>query len=147
MVTMSMSWNMAFIVGSMIGGVFVDPHNSSFYSAGFFEKHPFLFPNLVPAAIGLLSLVITGLFVRETLVKDERLMIAQSRSFLGILKERKVVLTQAAYFMIAGAGTGFHEVFSLWVFAEQSDGGFALNPSSIGLIVMVSTLSVIPFQK
>ncbi|KAI9700854.1 MAG: hypothetical protein M1836_002224 [Candelina mexicana] len=62
-------WSIGTIIGPIIGGLFSNPSVSfpSFFSStGFFAKFPYLLPNLVCAAMLLISIIAGYLFLYET---------------------------------------------------------------------------------
>lgn len=57
-------WSIGTIIGPCIGGTFVDPHTSwpnAFPAGGLFERFPYLLPNLLCAALLLVSIVLSFL--------------------------------------------------------------------------------------
>lgn len=62
-------WAIGTIVGPCIGGTFADPHESfpeTFPVGSIFERFPYLLPNLVCAALLLISIVMGYLLLEET---------------------------------------------------------------------------------
>lgn len=67
-------WSVGTIIGPMIGGLFADPHESYphlFPAGSLFERFPYLLPNLICAALLLLS-VLLGYFLLEETHPDLR---------------------------------------------------------------------------
>jgi hypothetical protein len=62
-------WSVGTIIGPCIGGTFADPHTSwpnLFPSSGLFERFPYLLPNLLCAALLLMSIVLGFFLLEET---------------------------------------------------------------------------------
>ncbi|RDA91665.1 hypothetical protein CP533_0049 [Ophiocordyceps camponoti-saundersi (nom. inval.)] len=62
-------WSIGTIVGPCIGGTFADPHSSwpnAFPAGGLFERFPYLLPNLLCAALLLISIVLGFVLLEET---------------------------------------------------------------------------------
>lgn len=62
-------WSIGTIVGPVIGGTFADPHESlpgAFPVGSLFERFPYLLPNLLCAALLLVSMILGVFFLKET---------------------------------------------------------------------------------
>ncbi|KAL2148522.1 hypothetical protein VTH82DRAFT_2076 [Thermothelomyces myriococcoides] len=62
-------WSIGTIIGPMIGGIFADPHESYpnlFPKGSLFERFPYLLPNLICAAMLLVSIVLGYFLLEET---------------------------------------------------------------------------------
>ncbi|KAI5463270.1 major facilitator superfamily domain-containing protein [Mariannaea sp. PMI_226] len=62
-------WSVGTIIGPSIGGMFANPHESwpsMFPTGGLFDRFPYLLPNLVCAAMLLLSIVLGFILLEET---------------------------------------------------------------------------------
>ncbi|KAK2614049.1 hypothetical protein N8I77_000909 [Diaporthe amygdali] len=62
-------WSIGTIVGPCIGGTFSDPHQTwptMFPEGGLFDKFPYLLPNLICAALLLVSIVLGYILLEET---------------------------------------------------------------------------------
>ncbi|KAH6895422.1 major facilitator superfamily domain-containing protein [Thelonectria olida] len=62
-------WSVGTIIGPSIGGMFANPHESwprTFPTGGLFDRFPYLLPNLVCAAMLLLSIVLGFVLLEET---------------------------------------------------------------------------------
>ncbi|KAL2158927.1 hypothetical protein VTH06DRAFT_2957 [Thermothelomyces fergusii] len=62
-------WSIGTILGPMIGGLFADPHESHpdlFPKGSLFERFPYLLPNLICAAMLLVSIVLGYFLLEET---------------------------------------------------------------------------------
>ncbi|PHH76794.1 hypothetical protein CDD80_1206 [Ophiocordyceps camponoti-rufipedis] len=62
-------WSIGTILGPCIGGTFADPHSSwpqAFPAGGLFERFPYLLPNLLCAALLLISIVLGFVLLEET---------------------------------------------------------------------------------
>ena len=62
-------WSIGTIIGPAIGGTFVDPHESfpnAFPEGGVFHRFPYLLPNLICAALLLVSVVMGYFLLEET---------------------------------------------------------------------------------
>ncbi|KAG6015427.1 hypothetical protein E4U54_003503 [Claviceps lovelessii] len=62
-------WSVGTIIGPCIGGTFADPHQSwpnAFPKNGLFDRFPYLLPNLLCAALLLISIILGFLLLDET---------------------------------------------------------------------------------
>ncbi|KAK4041930.1 hypothetical protein C8A01DRAFT_34041 [Parachaetomium inaequale] len=62
-------WSIGTIIGPMIGGLFADPHESYphlFPTGSLFQRFPYLLPNLICAAMLLVSIVLGYFLLEET---------------------------------------------------------------------------------
>ncbi|KAK6340166.1 hypothetical protein TWF730_001934 [Orbilia blumenaviensis] len=66
-----LTWSIGSIAGPIIGGFLSEPsknHPTMFPPGGFFDRHPFVLPNIFTAAILFMAFIFGTLFLEETLV-------------------------------------------------------------------------------
>ncbi|KAH9005438.1 MFS general substrate transporter [Lactarius hatsudake] len=159
------AWSLGYVIGPLIGGILSRPQDRwpHIFSHPFWAHYPYFLPCVVAAAFSFLSLVITRLYLEETLNlrPSEELQLARPNSYvpqgdacdspdldmtpnesnkpppLRSVLTRPVVVTTANYAMLAllysVAGSYIPLVWSTPV----EYGGLNLNPASIGLWLSV----------
>ncbi|KAH8979284.1 MFS general substrate transporter [Lactarius akahatsu] len=159
------AWSLGYVIGPLIGGILSRPQDRwpHIFSHPFWADYPYFLPCLVAAAFACLSLVITRLYLEETLNSrpSEELQLARPNSSvpqgdacdspdlamtssesnkplpLRSVLTKPVVVTTANYAMLAllysVAGSYIPLVWSTPV----EYGGLNLNPASIGLWLSV----------
>ncbi|CAG9322024.1 unnamed protein product [Blepharisma stoltei] len=143
-------WQIGMIVGSILGGLFESPQESGLVSSGIFADYPFLLPNVVTAILAALCLPMIYLTLWETLDKSHNrlsLINENNRSFWQIAKDPICLKPLSAYACFSSNSTGFHEIVTLWFWANINSGGFEMNPNEIGLILGVGSCLVLFIQK
>jgi MFS family permease len=144
--------NLGILFGPLIGGALADParqYPGVFGNVQLFLDYPYLLPSLTVGAIGLSAVVVTVLFVEETLVKDQK---GSSREESGVRKPKPlstwelvrspgipiVLYVYAHIMLLAFAYTAIVPVF--W-FTKVELGGFGFSPLQISLMLALNGLS------
>ncbi|KAI9443960.1 MFS general substrate transporter [Lactarius indigo] len=159
--TLPIARSLGYVIGPLIGGILSRPQDRwpDIFSHPFWADYPYFLPCLVAATLACLSLVITGLYLEETLNSrpSGKLRLARPSSYtpqgesgngpdlnmtpdeldkplpLRSVLTKPVVVTLLNYAMLAllnGAATAYIPL--VWSTPVEY-GGLNLNPASIGL--------------
>lgn len=134
----SSSWLLGGVVGSIVGGLLVDPKSSGLATSGFFADWPYLLPNLFTALLSLLTLIGLWLWMKETLKRKEAPLQPPTapavpiRSMWTMAKDPLILLLLLLYSLNSFINTSYNELFPLWCWASKSHGGLSFSPSQIG---------------
>ena len=148
------SWLLGSVVGSVVGGLLVDPKSTGLAPSGFFADWPYLLPNLFTAVVSLFSLVGLWIWMKETLKKKDPLLQSQQpsnepvpRSMWEMAKDPLIFLLAMLYGLNSFINTSYNELFPLWCWADKSKGGLAFSPADIGwALAAANTVLVIGSQ-
>lgn len=134
----SSSWLLGGVVGSIVGGLLVDPKSSGLITSGFFADWPYLLPNLFTAVLSLLTFIGLWIWMKETLKKKEAPLKPPTgpatpiRSMWLMAKDPLILLLLLLYSLNSFINTSYNELFPLWCWAKKSHGGLSFSPSDIG---------------
>lgn len=157
----SMIWLSSSVVGSVVGGVLVDPKSTGIAPSGPLADYPFLLPNLITAIVAFCAFVGVFIWLDETLTVKKAREAAIRQSLLGInpeaetkpltyrdlLKDKVIVLAITIYGINSFCSTAYFELFPLWCYANRSNGGLDFEPLTIGYALAASNLSLVIFQR
>lgn len=79
-------WSIGTILGPCIGGTFADPHETwpnAFPEGGLFDRFPYLLPNLICAALLLVSIVMGYFLLEETLPDMQPRMLLADETYVS----------------------------------------------------------------
>jgi len=157
----SMIWLTSSVVGSVIGGVLVDPKSTGIAPSGPLADYPFLLPNLITAIVAFTAL--GGVFIwleetltikkardaaiRQTLLKSMPEMETEPLTYKDLVKDKVIVLAVSIYGINSFCSTAYFELFPLWCWAKVSNGGLDFEPLEIGYALAASNLSLVIFQR
>ena len=132
------AFGLGFIIGPTLGGVL--------------SRGGYMLPALVAAGISLLSIVVTSLFLKETMGKsanqnpDTQLSLSK---MVNTLKDKKLQEYTLVFFLLNLAFSSMQGIFALWAQARFSwnaqSTGYLLG--FVGLISVISQLKLLPFAN
>ena len=152
-VSSSMAWiNVTFNVGSIsgnfFGGIFSDPIGKGYKFPKLFSDNPYLLPNMLPAVISIVVLILAYIYLRETLVKEDTSSnISKSRGMKEILTEPEVLPIIIIYVLACFNYQSFLTILTQYAWAKPKSGGLGLNTTDIGLLLAISSISILLFQQ
>ena len=156
-------WSLGLVVGPACGGLLASPatlYPRVFGSVEVLVKYPYLLPNLVTAAFGLMGLLLIGLFFPETLHNGTRdaspspanpppassvsVGTDQTRgaSMMELCRTPGVMSCLLAYLVISFNSIVFDEVVPLWSMASPRKGGLGLEQVSIGHMLTITGVAL-----
>ncbi|KAK0733987.1 major facilitator superfamily domain-containing protein [Lasiosphaeria miniovina] len=146
--------NLGILVGPLIGGLLANPveqYPSLFVNVQFLVDYPYVLPTLVVAVLGLSAVVVTVLFVDETLVRDplpgsagagESAIVKPPRlSTWEVLKSPGVPIVIFAYGHVMLLGFSYTAVVPLFWFTPTNLGGFGFSYLQISLFLALTGLA------
>lgn len=125
----ALGWFYGQIAGYLIGGFLVHPELSGLVTKGIVVTYPYLLPNLICAAVSLLTFVGILVFFKETLAAPPATLSVPHDS--SYLRSNKGLI--AFYLLSVFCNTGFIETFPLWCWSSQEHGGLDLSTAEIGV--------------
>jgi len=141
------SWLLGSVVGSVVGGLLVDPKSTGLAPSGFFADWPYLLPNLFTAVISFLSFVGVWIWMKETLKKKDPLLPptseAPARTMWEMAKDPLILLLAMLYGLNSFINTSYNELFPLWCWADKSKGGLEFSPADIGWALAASNVILV----
>ncbi|GAB1310791.1 Efflux pump azaK [Madurella fahalii] len=152
----SFSWfafagNMGILFGPLIGGVFADPareYHGVFGNVQLFIEYPYLLPSLVVGAMGLSAVVVTALFVEETLVKrpgggseESAATNPEPLSTWELVKSPGVPVVLYSYAHIMLLAFSYTAIVHVFWYTKVDLGGFGFSPLQISLMMGLTGLS------
>ena len=143
------AWLTGSVVGSIVGGLLVDPKSSGLATSGFFSDWPYLLPNLFTALISAISLVGVWIWMDETLKKKDPLLKPSNnpppkdQTMWSLAKDPTVFLLAMLYGLNSYINTGYNELFPLWCWASKGDGGLNFSPAQIGYALAASNVVLV----
>lgn len=130
----SLGWFYGQIAGYLIGGFLIHPEASGIVDGGILVTFPYLLPNLICAAVALLTLLGILVFYKETLIAPPTVLALSSDS--PYLRSSKGLI--AFYVLEVVCNTGFIETFPLWCWSSGEHGGLDLSAAEIGVTLTVA---------
>lgn len=139
--------NIGIFVGPFIGGVFESPAKkfpSTFGKIQFFHEFPYALPSFMVAGVGVVCVVVTAVFVRETLhLHDHKKNINKPpMSTWQLLKSPGVLNVIYIYEHVLLMAFAYTAVLPVFMFEPISLGGIGFTPFFISL-----ALSVVGFSQ
>ena len=145
------AWQSGQILGNIVGGMLVDPYESGLSDWEIFKDFPFLLPNLILSVIATFSLIAYALFITEPRKSTNQELATSSRSVLGLIRDKKILINLTLYFIWMNINIGFQEIMPLYCWASKNDGGLGLTTIEIGNIQGVSVILLLfleaPFYR
>lgn len=154
--TRAFSWfaftgNLGILVGPLVGGALTDPvhqYPSLFKNVQFFKDYPYALPNFAVGAICLSCVIITALFVDETLVKKpsgggSELGATTHPSLLStweLLRSPGVTMALFVYGYVMLLTFAFTAIIPVFWFTPVELGGYGLNPLHISIFMGINGL-------
>ncbi|KAF9513231.1 hypothetical protein BS47DRAFT_1279492, partial [Hydnum rufescens UP504] len=155
-------WNIGQTIGSLIGGYLSNPSKrfpKTFGDSVFWRTYPYLLPCLVAALFPLCGLILSTLFLRETVrhpwcwhgwrkvgrsktspestsLLPHAIPELRNASLRSILTKR-VIIAAANYCLLALAGISYSVLQPLFLSTPIQHGGLGLDPARIGYILAV----------
>jgi MFS family permease len=141
------SWLLGSVVGSVVGGLLVDPKSTGLAPSGFFSDWPYLLPNLFTAVVSFLSFIGVWIWLKETLKKKDPLLnqtdSPPTRTMMEMAKDPLILLLALQYGLNSFINTSYNELFPLWCWADKSKGGLDFSPADIGWALAASNIVLI----
>ncbi|KXX74100.1 Protein ZINC INDUCED FACILITATOR-LIKE 1 [Madurella mycetomatis] len=143
--------NLGILFGPLIGGALADParqYHGVFGNVPLFVDYPYLLPSLAVGVIGLSSVVVTALFVEETLVKrptggseESGAAKPEPRSIWELVKSPGVPIVLYTYAHIMLLAFSYTAIVPVFWFTNVDLGGFGFSPLQISLMMGLTGLS------
>lgn len=145
--------NLGIFFGPLIGGALADParqYPSLFGGWEFFERHPYALPSFAVGLIGLSVVVVTALFVEETLVPKKKEGMEDAAAAMKKPKELStleliglpgVPVVLYAFGHLALLAFSYTAIVPVFWFTKVSLGGFGFSPLQISLLLGLTGLS------
>ncbi len=130
------AFGLGFIIGPSLGGLL--------------SKNGFTLPALVAAGISLISMVVTSMLLKETVVK-KRFNITKQQSalkkFATVIADKELQNYALIFFLLNLAFSSMQGIFALWAQARfnwtSQQTGYLLG--FVGLLSVISQLKILPF--
>lgn len=165
-----MTWGIASLVGSLIGGNLshpADKYPNLFGHISLFRERPYFLPCLVSALITFAAMICVAVFLEETVpskasirhssfstrlsAKREPLASAEAAllpeslpikpTTLQLLREKPIQKLLLTGFLVSFISWGYEIVFVLWAYTPAKLGGLARTSSEIGYVLAAAGLS------
>ncbi|KAK5994627.1 Efflux pump azaK [Cladobotryum mycophilum] len=145
--------NIGTCLGPLIGGVLADPvaqYPEIFKGITFFENFPYALVGIVLTAVGITGVVVTFLFLEETLKSDDETVSSTSGSkaaahkdlsILELLMAPKVAITIWVYTHFMLLAFAFTAIMPVFLFTPITIGGVGFSPSQISAFMAVQGAS------
>lgn len=164
MSTLSAGVSVASLMGPALGGWASEPatqYPGSIFDTPFLRAYPFFLPNLFGALFAFFAMVMTLVYLPETLVKKEvgeditvlaqppsfrTIFMRQSGRSFGLLKQKNVRHAVLWYACQGFTSIYLYEIFPLWLLASKHAGGVELSLGSIGSVQSITGLICLCYQ-
>ncbi|KAK0624731.1 major facilitator superfamily domain-containing protein [Bombardia bombarda] len=138
------SGNMGILFGPLIGGALADPagqYPGLFGGVRFFEAYPYALPSFAVGTIGVSAVVVTALFVDETLVRKDVSSVLPSLSTWDLLKSPGVSLVLYVYGHVMLLAQSYTAIVTVVWFTRVDLGGFGFSPLQISILMGLNGLA------
>ncbi|VUC20649.1 unnamed protein product [Clonostachys rosea] len=150
----SFGGNIGLVLGPILGGVLANPvkqYPNIFKGIEFFEKYPYALPGFITGGICATGVVVCGLYLKETLVKDEKPIINSSgelvqqpearMSMSQIIKSPGVAFVLWLYSHVMLLAFLFTAIMPVDLYTSVELGGIGLTTNQISLWMTVQGIS------
>jgi Na+/melibiose symporter-like transporter len=138
---LGIAWGLGTICGSIAGGLLAQPAKKmpSLFGQTLFETFPYLLPNVVSAAMLLLGLIATIVFLKEPerAQKSTNPGVGSESVLKLIWREKQIMLTIAMYVCCGAINTFCKETNPLFFVASLDHGGLNFGTRCFVVVVVV----------